>query len=95
MIGNGSSAIQIMPELARKAEHVANFIRSPTWVTSGLGSAVIDGKVNKAYSEDEKRRFREEPEALKAYRKEIQHGNNVSYAMVSLSCGANVNRVFG
>lgn len=57
MIGNGSSAIQIMPELARKAKQVTNFIRSPTWITPGLGSAVIEGKTNKVYSEEEKKRL--------------------------------------
>lgn len=83
MIGNGSSAIQIMPELANDAKQVTNFIRHPTWITPGLGSAVIDGKVNKVYSEEEKRLFREDPEALKRHRKEIQHGSNKAFAMVS------------
>lgn len=84
MIGNGSSAIQIMPELAKNAEHIANFIRNPTWITPGLGSAVIDGQVNKVYSEEEKRKYREDPKALNAHRKEIQHGSNKAFAMVSV-----------
>lgn len=88
MIGNGSSAIQIMPELAKCAKQVTNFIRSPTWITPGLGSAVIDGKVNKVYTEEEKRAFREDPEKLKAYRKEIQHGSNRAFAMVRFSTAA-------
>lgn len=81
MIGNGSSAIQIMPELAKKAEQVTNFIRNPTWITPGLGSAVIDGKVNKVYSEEEKERFRQDPKELNRHRKEIQHGSNKAFAM--------------
>ena len=74
-----------MPELARNAKHVTNFIRNPTWITPGLGSAVIDGQVNKIYSEEEKRRFGENPEELKKHRKEIQHGSNKAFAMVSPS----------
>jgi cation diffusion facilitator CzcD-associated flavoprotein CzcO len=82
MIGNGSSAIQIMPELAKNAKHVANFIRNPTWITPGLGSAVIDGQINKTYSEEEKRKFQEDPRELNKHRKEIQHGSNKAFAMV-------------
>jgi cation diffusion facilitator CzcD-associated flavoprotein CzcO len=83
MIGNGSSAIQIMPELAKtQGTTVVNFVRSPTWITPGLGSAVIDGETNKVYNQEEKREFRENPEKLKAYRKEIQHGSNQAFAMV-------------
>lgn len=86
VIGNGSSAIQIMPELAKTAGHVVNFIRSPTWITPGLGSTVIDGQVNKEYTEEERRKFREDPESLIRHRKEIQHGSNQAFDLVSLSC---------
>ncbi|KAF2706653.1 FAD/NAD(P)-binding domain-containing protein [Pleomassaria siparia CBS 279.74] len=88
MIGNGSSAIQIMPELAKKAAHVTNFIRHPTWITPGLGSAVIDGKVNKIYSEEEKTRFREDAKELNKHRKEIQGGSNKAFAMFVKDSGA-------
>lgn len=81
IIGNGSSAIQILPQLASSAEKLVNFIRHPTWITPGLGSNVIEGATNYNYSEDEKRRFREDPETLKAYRKKIQHSTNVSFSM--------------
>lgn len=83
MVGNGSSAIQIMPEVAKRAVQVVNFVRSPTWITPGLGSAVIGGEVNRLYSEEEKRRFREEPEELNRHRKEIQHGSNKAFDLVS------------
>ncbi|KAL5393431.1 hypothetical protein DPSP01_000251 [Paraphaeosphaeria sporulosa] len=79
VVGNGSSAIQIMPEVARSAARVVNFIRSPTWITPGLGSALIGGEVNRVYSEEEKRRFREEPGELNRHRKEIQHGSNKAF----------------
>lgn len=85
VIGNGSSAIQIVPQLIENAAHLTNFVRHPTWITPGLGSDVIDGKINYVYSEEEKRVFREDPEALKAYRKKIQRGSNVAFAMVSVT----------
>ena len=31
VIGNGSSAIQILPQLVGKAAHISNFVRHPTW----------------------------------------------------------------
>ena len=81
VIGNGSSAIQIVPQLVDKVEHLTNFVRRPTYITPGLGSAIIGGKTQHIYSEEEKQRFREDPEALKQYRKKIQAGSNRSFDM--------------
>ena len=53
-IGNGSSAIQIFPELVPHAKQLTNFVRSPTWIVPGLGSGVIEDKVNHRYTEEEK-----------------------------------------
>ena len=39
VIGNGSSAIQILPQVVEKAKHVSNFVRRPTYITPGLGSS--------------------------------------------------------
>lgn len=81
VIGNGSSAIQIVPQLVEKVEHLTNFVRRATYITPGLGSAIIGGKSQHIYSEDEKRKFRADPEALKEYRKKIQAGSNRSFDM--------------
>lgn len=81
IIGNGSSAIQILPRLAPGAAHLTNFIRHATWITAGLGSAAIDGAANYTYSDAEKREFREDPEALRAYRKRLQHATNVGFEL--------------
>lgn len=81
VIGNGSSAIQIVPEIVKKAKHLTNFVRHPTWITPGLGSAVIEGQANRSFTDEEKRHFRDNPEALKQYRKRIQHDSNVHFAM--------------
>ncbi|KAK5109671.1 hypothetical protein LTR62_006793 [Meristemomyces frigidus] len=81
VIGNGSSAIQILPQVIEKAEHVTNFIRSPTYITPGLGSSIIGGQTQYTYTEDEKRKFREDPGELKKYRKRIQAGSNKAFDM--------------
>ena len=81
VIGNGSSAIQIVPQLVEEVGHLTNFVRSPTYITPGLGSAVIGGKTQHIYTDEEKQKFREDPEALHEYRKKIQAGSNRSFDM--------------
>ena len=81
VIGNGSSAIQILPQMVEKAKHVTNFIRRSTYITPGLGSSIIGGQTQYHYSEEEKRSFRENPEELKQYRKKIQAGSNRAFDM--------------
>ena len=83
IIGNGSSAIQIVPQLVGDMEvgHLTHFVRRPTYITPGLGSAIIGGQAQYVYTEEEKRRFREDPEALREYRKTIQAGSNRAFDM--------------
>ena len=81
VIGNGSSAIQIIPQVVDNAAHVTNFIRNPTYITPGLGSAIIGGQSQYHYSEEERCRFQDHPEELKQYRKRIQAGSNKSFEM--------------
>lgn len=82
VIGNGSSGIQIVPEMAKVGSKVVNFARSGTWILAGLGNRMIDGRANYIYSEEEKHRFREDIDALKAYRKEIQQQSFASFSIV-------------
>lgn len=79
IIGNGSSAIQILPRLAPGAAHLTNFIRHPTWITAGLGSAAIDGAANYTYTPAEKQEFQDNPESLKRYRKRLQQATNEGF----------------
>jgi cation diffusion facilitator CzcD-associated flavoprotein CzcO len=81
IIGNGSSAIQILPQVVEKAGHLTNFVRHPTYITPGLGSGAIGGKVQYYYSDEEKDHFRKNPDALRDYRKKIQHGSNRAFDM--------------
>ena len=81
VIGNGSSAIQILPKIVEKAEHVTNFIRRPTYITPGLGSSMIGGQEQYYYTDEERRKFREHPEELTKYRKQIQAGSNRAFDM--------------
>ncbi|KAK4507536.1 hypothetical protein PRZ48_001271 [Zasmidium cellare] len=81
VIGNGSSAIQIVPQIVEKAAHLTNFIRHPTYITAGLGAGMIDFKTQYYYTDEEKQKFRDDPEALKAHRRKIQAGSNRAFDM--------------
>jgi cation diffusion facilitator CzcD-associated flavoprotein CzcO len=81
VIGNGSSAIQIIPKVVEKAQSLTNFIRNPTYITPGLGSGAIGGKTQYYYTEEEKKKFRDHPEELNAYRKKIQAASNRAFDM--------------
>lgn len=83
VIGNGSSAIQVVPEMAKIASQVTNFFRTRQWITPGLANSAIKGEVNYEYTEEEKKRFREDAEALKQHRRKLQHELNASFAVVS------------
>lgn len=57
IIGNGSSAIQILPRTQRIAKHIMTYIRSPTWVSSSPAVTKLesDSGQNFTYTEDEKK----------------------------------------
>ncbi|PSR83016.1 hypothetical protein BD289DRAFT_293034 [Coniella lustricola] len=81
VIGNGSSAIQVLPQLAPQAGHLINFIRNPSWITPGFGSVAIQHADNYLYTEEEKQAFARDPEKLKQYRKSIQAGANGAFGL--------------
>jgi cation diffusion facilitator CzcD-associated flavoprotein CzcO len=75
LIGNGSSGIQVLPAIRESCSKITTFIREPAWVspTAGLEQHV--------FSEEEKRKFAEEPGALLSYRKEIENGMNGQFGI--------------
>ncbi|GIZ43150.1 hypothetical protein CKM354_000638800 [Cercospora kikuchii] len=83
VIGNGSSGIQIVPQMAKlPGTTVKNFIRSGAWVyyrappSQHMGRSVEDP--NPAYTDEEKESFRD-PEKHQTYRKGIVSRTNKSF----------------
>jgi len=83
VIGNGSSGIQIVPQMATlPGTTVQNFIRGPAWVyyrappSKHLGRAVEDP--NPAFTDEEKEKFKN-PEYHHQYRKGIVSRTNKSF----------------
>ncbi|KAK4990721.1 hypothetical protein LTR66_006724 [Elasticomyces elasticus] len=86
VIGNGSSAIQILPQMQKTASHITTYIRTATWISSNFAAEFARDGHNFKYSEEEKREFRENPAKLKALRKEIEHSFNMFfYALLNES----------
>ncbi|KAI9713061.1 MAG: hypothetical protein M1820_001046 [Bogoriella megaspora] len=85
IIGNGSSAIQILPEMAKlPGSQVTSFQRGPTWIVSRMTPATLvgssDPSFNPPYREEDKKRF-QDPQELKKYRKLVQGNVNSSFKM--------------
>ncbi|RFU26289.1 hypothetical protein B7463_g10049, partial [Scytalidium lignicola] len=86
VIGNGSSGIQILPQLAKlDGTIVTSFQRGPTWIVSRMDPGKLLGKPNigsnPEYTEDDKKLFRENPEAHHQYRKNLIHSINKAFKM--------------
>lgn len=78
VIGNGSSAIQIVPSIQPIVRSMTTFIRSPTWISPNFAGENTKDGGNFKYSDQELKEF-EDPEKLLAYRKKIEHGFNKLY----------------
>ena len=82
LIGNGSSAIQILPQIQPLATHLTIFIRTPTWICPNFSAryAGEDGQ-NFSYTEEQKAEFRSNPLKLLQLRKSIEHETNKFFAV--------------
>jgi len=87
VIGNGSSGIQILPQMAKlQGTQVTSFQRAPTYVVSTMNPGSLLGNdgpaYNPEYTDEERRLFRDEPQRHHKYRKTIIHKINDSFKMV-------------
>jgi len=75
LIGNGSSGIQVLPNIQPKVKHVTTFIREPTWVSP------VQGLEQHVFTPQERRDFESKPGALTEYRKGIETGLNGQFGL--------------
>lgn len=92
VIGNGSSGIQILPEMAKlPGTQVTSYQRGPTWIMSRMDPGRLVGKTdggsNPIYTAEEKRTFELNKEAHRAYRRTLVHRTNQAFTMVSTPVG--------
>jgi cation diffusion facilitator CzcD-associated flavoprotein CzcO len=79
LLGCGSSAIQILPQLQKKCSHVSNFIRGGTWISQPFGSTLIENVLakstepgNYSYTDEEKARFANDSIFYQQFRHEME-----------------------
>ncbi|KAK3393171.1 hypothetical protein B0H63DRAFT_425007 [Podospora didyma] len=82
VIGNGSSAIQIIPKLQRlEGTSLSCFMRSPTWISSAFGDQAmvqlgLDPAISE-FSEEQRKQYISDPAFYLKFRKVIEDGGNM------------------
>ena len=91
VIGNGSSAIQIVPQIGKVASHLTNIVRSPTWVSAPFVEDLSGAPgTSKPYSEEEKAEFRRNPGKHQKHIHELAHAFNHFYEALIEGSAANL-----
>ncbi|KPI34369.1 putative sterigmatocystin biosynthesis monooxygenase stcW [Cyphellophora attinorum] len=85
IIGTGSSAIQIVPQIQPKVKQLVSFMRSVTWISPPfLADSLTPGSSSGSsndYSEGDKQHWRQHPEELLMYRKKLEADFNGMFDM--------------
>lgn len=58
---------------------MVSFHRSPSWIAAEFAGHFASQGRNTTYSEEERKRFREDPDYFLTYRREIEHGMNARF----------------
>ncbi|OJJ01771.1 hypothetical protein ASPVEDRAFT_192049 [Aspergillus versicolor CBS 583.65] len=82
VLGTGSSAIQIIPQVQKVASQVKCFMRGSTWISPPMPRDAAHPEAGQYfYTPDEIQRLSSDPEYLLNYRKRIEYGINVGFAI--------------
>ncbi|BGP55503.1 hypothetical protein JCM8202v2_003107 [Rhodotorula sphaerocarpa] len=88
VIGSGSSAIQIVPAIARYAKRLDNYVRGSAWIATPFASdELIKRKPdasNVAFTEEEKERWAQNADEYMAFRKNMERELNGVHAVTLL-----------
>ncbi|EXJ84595.1 hypothetical protein A1O3_05265 [Capronia epimyces CBS 606.96] len=76
IIGSGSSAIQIVPQLQPKVKHMISFNRSKTWITPEIAAEFAPEGRTTFFSEKQKSTWLNDKNEYLKYRKEIESAMN-------------------
>lgn len=82
VIGNGSSALQIIPAIFEQVGSLDNYVRSRTWLTSGFGGDLVPvegvhetrgaGGVNFSYTQEDKVKYRDDKDYYGKYERALR-----------------------
>lgn len=92
VIGTGSTSVQIVPQLQKVAREVQVYMRSPTWISPPFGAGALSEDLTKGqqvdpghrqytFTDEDKKRFREDPEYHLMFRKRIEAEVNSLFGM--------------
>lgn len=76
VIGAGASAIQMLPVIAHKLQRCDIYIRTPSWITPPFGTTRPG---NFPYTEEDKQKFRDDPDYSLSARKSMETEFNKMY----------------
>ncbi|KAJ6582825.1 FAD/NAD-P-binding domain-containing protein [Mycena sp. CBHHK59/15] len=83
VIGSGSSGIQVLAAIQPEVKQLFHWIRSPTWITAAFAPQFAGpGGTNLQYSEEQKRKFLEDPVHALKYRKMIESELNSRFKFI-------------
>ncbi|KAI6781281.1 putative sterigmatocystin biosynthesis monooxygenase-like protein [Emericellopsis cladophorae] len=93
VIGTGSTSVQIVPQLQKEADKLKVFMRSSTWISPPFGGGVLESDLRKGepddqpgqrqytFTEEDKKKFAEDPEYHLNFRKRIEAEINSLFGM--------------
>ncbi|KXS94593.1 hypothetical protein AC578_1782 [Pseudocercospora eumusae] len=91
VIGNGSSSVQIVPQLQKIAKQLQVYIRSSTWISPPFGAGALTavqkgkdvdpGQRQYEFTGEDRKKFREDPEFHLQFRKGIEAEINGLFGM--------------
>ncbi|KAI1658880.1 FAD/NAD(P)-binding domain-containing protein [Daldinia decipiens] len=84
VIGNGSSAIQIVPKLQKiEGTKLSCFVRSKTWITNPFGDSVMEklglDPTKFEFTSEQRQEFAKDPEKFLNFRRIIEVDGNISH----------------
>ena len=83
LIGAGSSAVQILPNIYPSASHIYTWIRNKIWITAGFAQAFAGPQgANFIYSDEQKNLLANDPDAHLAYSKMIESELNQRFRFI-------------
>ncbi|KAL1887843.1 hypothetical protein Sste5346_009955 [Sporothrix stenoceras] len=83
VIGSGASAIQVVPAVAKEAAQVVSFYRTPQWISPGMPfEGFTESGHNFTFTEEQKKRFEDDPAYYLECRKKIENNINKSFPVM-------------
>ncbi|RBR16972.1 hypothetical protein FVER53590_05733 [Fusarium verticillioides] len=76
IIGNGSSAVQVLPQMQPTTAKIVNYARSPLWISSAFASEFTPEGKNFTYTDQEIQAFKDDEGMLFKLRHSIEHSFN-------------------